>query len=118
MAATNPRRRLSAVQVARDAIHRVRRAGTTLAHATAQEAALVRQKAGRKQEAIRRMMATENPLIPGKAYTCTAAESVLETDGDYAGFLQQVTAATVASSSLGPIAPPPGWRRSSASPWC
>ena len=41
-------------------------------------------------------MATENPLIPGKAYTCTAAEAVVEHDGAFREFCQRVTASTCA----------------------
>ena len=41
-------------------------------------------------------MAMENPLIPGKVYTCTAAEAVVEQDAAYREFCQRVTAATCA----------------------
>jgi hypothetical protein len=83
-----------AVEAARDAIAKVRAAGATYAHAIAQEAALVHEKPARKQDAIRRLMAGENPLIPGKPFTCTAAEAVVETDPAYLNFCRQVTEAT------------------------
>lgn len=47
----------TAFVAARAAIARVREAGTGYAHAVGQECALVRQKAGRKAEAIKRLMA-------------------------------------------------------------
>lgn len=79
----------------RAAIARVREAGSALALATAQEAQLLREKPGRKMAAIRRLMATENPLIAGgKAYTCSAAEAVAETDPGFYAFGQQLTNAT------------------------
>ncbi len=82
------------VQTARETIHRVRQAGAAYALAIAQEAALLREKPARKQDAIRRLMATENPLIPGKPFTCTAAEAVVETDTAYLAFCRQLTEAT------------------------
>jgi hypothetical protein len=86
----------SALRAAREAIERAREAGTAFAHATAQECALLRQKAGRKAEAIRRLMAdpTGNGLT-GRAHSASSAEAVVETDAAYAGFLQQSCTATV-----------------------
>jgi hypothetical protein len=82
------------VQGAREAIGRVREAGAAYALTIASEAALLQEKPLRKQAAIARLMAGENPLIPGKAYTCTAAEAVVETDPAYLNFCRQITEAT------------------------
>jgi hypothetical protein len=83
-----------AVGVARETIARVRQAGAAYALAIAGEAALLQEKPGRKQAAIRRLMAAENPLIPGKPYTCSSAEAVVETDPAYLQFCRQLTTAT------------------------
>jgi hypothetical protein len=83
-----------AVESARAAIVRVREAGAGYSLAIAGEAALLQEKPIRKQQAIARLMGTENPLIPGKAYTCTSAEAVIETDPAYLTFAQQITEAT------------------------
>jgi hypothetical protein len=83
-----------AVHAARDAIAQVRKAGAAYALAIAGEAALLQEKPVRKQAAIARLMAGENPLIPGKPFTCTAAEAVVESDSSYLNFCRQVTTAT------------------------
>jgi hypothetical protein len=77
------------------AIEAVRTAGLDLTHAVATEAELLRMKPLEKQSAIRRLMAEQNPLVPGKAHTCTSAEAVVGQDPAYREFCQQVTAATV-----------------------
>jgi hypothetical protein len=82
------------VQGTREAIGRVREAGAAYALAIAGEAALLQEKPARKQDAIRRLMTGENPLIPGKPFTCTAAEAVVETDPAYLNFCRQLTEAT------------------------
>lgn len=78
----------------RAAVAKVREAGTAYALAIAMEQSLLRSKPERKMAAIRRLMARENPLIPGKSYTCSAAEAVAETDPVYFAFGQQLTDAT------------------------
>lgn len=85
---------LAAADAARAAIAVVRQAGAAYAFMIAQEAGLLQDKPARKQDAIRRLMATENPLIPGKPYTCTSAEAVAETDAAYRNFCRQLTTAT------------------------
>jgi hypothetical protein len=82
------------IGTARDAISRVRKAGAAYTLAIAGEAALLQEKPSRKQAAIGRLMAGENPLIPGKPFTCTAAEAVVETDPAYLNFCRRITEAT------------------------
>jgi hypothetical protein len=88
-------RTIPAVVAARAAIEAVRHVGNEYAHALAQEAELMQSKPERKMAAVARLMATENPLIPGKAYTCTAADAIVEIDPDYRAFLQQLSKAAV-----------------------
>ena len=76
------------------AIEAVRTAGLELTNALGQEAELLRAKPLEKQAAILRLMATENPLISGKLYSCSAAEAVVEHDVTYREFCQRVTLAT------------------------
>jgi hypothetical protein len=83
-----------AIRAAREAISRVRQAGGTYAAAIAQEQSLARSKPERKMEAVARLMAMQNPLIPGKAYTCSAAEAVAEIEPEYRNFCRQITEAT------------------------
>ena len=98
MATAAPRllRELPQVEAVRAAIARVRAAGTALAHATAQEVALVREKPARKAEAIRRLMDDPggNPLT-SRPHSASSAAAVAETDAGYAGFLRQCSEATV-----------------------
>jgi hypothetical protein len=82
-----------AFQSAREAIARVRRAGAEYAHAIGQEAALVREKPGRKLDAVLRIMQGENRLT-SKPHSATSAEAVVELDAEYREFCRQLTAAT------------------------
>jgi hypothetical protein len=84
-----------ALRRAHRAIAAVRDAGHECANAVGQEAELIRLKPERKMAAVARLMALDNPLIPGRAYTYTAAEAVAEIDPEYHAFLRQMSAAAV-----------------------
>lgn len=85
-------------RLARVAIDEVRASGNEYANLVHREMALEHERAGRKAEAVARIMASGDNPLTHKPHSASSAEAVAETDHAYAAHLAEIREVVLAKN--------------------